>query len=83
MKVDENNCGIHHKEAEDTEPGPSDFRKRINEKRRRTDSGGERPKYHLNNYVSFQDMRNKILFFFATFSKDDNERISRHGQLKC
>ena len=69
MKADKNDSGVNHKEAENTNPRPSDFRKRIDIRSSRTENDGERPEYHLNNYVNFQDMRNKIFFALQHFPK--------------
>ena len=85
MKVDKNNSGIKHKKAENTEPGPNDFRKRINKRSRRAKNDAERPEYHLNNYVGFQDGRNKIFFSLQNFPKmimnvapgNDNKKINK------
>ena len=63
VKRNKNKTWIHEKEAENTKPGPNDFRKRINKISSGSDSDEERPKYHLNNYVSLQDTRNEIFSF--------------------
>ena len=69
MKIDKNDPGINHKDAEDAYPGPSDFSKRVDDRSSRTESDAERPKYHLNNYIGFQDMGNKIFFSLQHFPK--------------
>ena len=56
VKGDKNYTRIKHEVAKDTRPGTKDLRKRVNKMGGSIENDLVRKEYHLNNYVSFQDM---------------------------
>ena len=88
VKGDENYTQIYHKIAQNTRPGSDDLRKEINKIISRAENNAKGPKDRLDNYVSFQDTRNKIIRSFQhlpqmIMNEPTGQNDKKIGDQKC